>query len=83
MSDETPREAAERLMRPMAEPLVKELDPEPMSGKAKHALLRTLLIIAVRFLKGSVKETRQIPDDILVDAADSVITGTVDAIRGR
>lgn len=85
MSDQTfdaQRAIALSRLTQEAVPLVQAVDARDDIPKGtKHAIVRGALSVAVFFLKGSVKELRGIPDDVLVGALDEAIGGAVSLIR--
>lgn len=82
--DERAEQAAlmEGILAPYARPLVESIDAHELPNETKHSMIYGALLAAVPFLKGSVKETRGIPDEVIATAIDDVIAGAVDFLRG-
>lgn len=68
----------------VATPFVQLMDVDEHSAlpnQAKHDWVYSILLMLVPLLKGSVKEVRGVPDEVLADAADQAITEAVSLIR--
>lgn len=74
--------AMEGVLAPLARPMVEAIDDQQMPNETKHSMIYGALLVAVPFLKGSVKEVRGVPDDVIASAIDNVIVGAVDFLRG-
>lgn len=69
------------LLRDRAVPMVRALDEQPLPKGTKHSMVRAALMVAVPFLKGSVRELRGMPDDLLVSGIDEAIGAAVSLVR--
>lgn len=52
-----------------------------LPNQSKHDWVYNILLALVPFLKGSVKEVRGVPDEVIAEAADQAITEAVSLIR--
>ncbi len=69
------------LLRDQAVPMVRALDDQPLPKGTKHSMVRAALMVAVPFLKGSVRELRGVPDELLVSGIDEAIGAAVTLVR--
>lgn len=72
----------EGVLAPLARPMVEAIDTHDLPNDTKHSMIYSALLAAVPFLKGSVKEVRGIPDEVIATAIDDVIVGAVSFFRG-
>lgn len=81
MSELDERMQAVGALRDAAKPMVAALDPVEMPKGTKHQMVRSALLVAAPFLKGSVKELRGVPDEVIAAGVDEAIGAAVTLIR--
>lgn len=86
--DLTQRMIAVGALTPVASPFVRALDEDPnefgtvLPNDIKQGTVHAAVSILIPVLKGSIKEIRGIPDEVLESAIDEAIDGAVALIRG-
>lgn len=76
-----PAENVAELVRPAVTPYVWAAERTPWDGPRKHSWVRMAVLAATPLLKASVKELRDVPNEVLADGVDMAIHGVVKLLK--